>query len=891
VGLREAKDWPGAWISTGRQVDAPQPPLLNDAFWIRHAADGSPDPGGYRRWFRKTFEAGEGATAELVMSGDDQFAAWINGTAVLSSNGWQPAAAGDVSGALRPGTNEITVNLTNHQGTGSLIGVLRIREGESEQLIPTDASWGAQLDPASAWEPCHVTGPYGCQPWGAIQTRRTEVFLPAGIFRQEFLLEEKPVFAVLFASALGIVSPRINGQLASDQVLAPGWTDYNKRVHAAGMDVTGLLKKGANCLAASLGDGWHSGYLAFTGRRRCYSSPPALRLALICQMTDGSRKVVATDDAWTWSTGAVQANDLLMGTDTELGLAAQGWDSPDFKSDWSPVVVEKVDVPIHSHPAGAPRRQGEHPGKSVKTEPSRVQFDFGRNRVGWAKIKIKGKPGQKITLRHAEMLDGGELYTVNLRSARSTDTFVLAGSGVEVCEPEFTFHGFRYAEASSDQPFEVVGEPVQVLVHTDMEKTFAFSTSNPLLDALIENSRTSLEGNGLDIFTDCPQRDERAGWTGDAQVYAKTSHYLGDVAAITDKYLTDLLQDTQNEQGALGDVAPYAFVVSFGNAAWEDAGMIMPWTQWQMTGDLGSFEANRDPMKRFADHLCANRDADGLRPAGSYGDWLLLEGPQHSQLLATLWGSQSMARYSELLTASGEDSAAAWALKEARDMRDAVLRAFQQEDGRLVEKGQESQSFYSLFVNHALTSDPSEVASAAGHLVRLLESRKMTIATGFMGTSHLLPGLQKAGRSEDAYRVLLNEEFPGWLFQIKCGATSMWERWDSWHPERGFQDAGMNSFNHFWIGCVGEWMMGGILGIQPAKPGFEEVLLAPQPTRQMGHASGTYESVRGPIASSWKWEGDSLLVKGSLPAATKGRLELPGQEPILLGPGSFEARV
>ena len=481
--------------------------------------------------------------------------------------------------------------------------------------------------------------------------------LPAAYLRKPFTVDKPLRRAILFASALGVYELHLNGRPLNTDVLSPGWTDYRKRVHYLGYDVTSRLQTGANVLGAILGDGWYAGYLAFTGRRHYYGDKPRLVAQLLLEFADGSRQIVGTDGSWRAAYGPIREGDLLMGCVYDARREMPGWNVAAFDdSRWHPATVDaNVQANREAHPGLPIRRIQELRAKQVtEPQPGVYVFDLGQNMVGWVQLQAKGRAGQKVVVRHAEMLNpDGTLYTTNLRAAKATDTYYLDGGPKRAYEPYFTFHGFQYVEVTGLDYRPEAADVTGIVVHSDLPRTGLFECSEPLVNKLVENTVWGQKGNFLDVPTDCPQRDERAGWTGDAQVFMKTACLNMDGPAFFTKWLTDLCQDSQREDGGLGDVAPHVSIVGFGNTGWADAGVVCNWQMYQLYGDTRVVRRHYPALVRYMDYL-ARTSKDYVRGTGSFGDWLRLAGPQHSEAIGTAYYFYSTRRMADLAEAIGE---------------------------------------------------------------------------------------------------------------------------------------------------------------------------------------------------------------------------------------------
>ena len=754
-------------------------------------------------------------------------------------------------------------------------------------------------------------GEIGAQ-WIGVRKPRTREGLPVPMFRKEFRLAAAPVKARLYASAFGLVSMTVNGKPASEDLFAPGWTDYRKHVELVAWDVTALLREGDNALGAFLGEGWYAGNLVI-GHRNQFGSTPAFLAQLEVELADGSRMVVATDASWkSTENGPVRSSDFYQGETYDARLETPGWDEPGFDAKgWKKAVVVQ-DVPraaLCARTNAAIRRQAVlRPVRRTEPEPGRYVFDLGQNMVGVPRLALRGRPGGAITVRYAEMLNpDGTLYTANYRTARSTDTYVCRGLGVETYEPLFTFHGFRYVELSGDfaEPPEC-GDVEGVVIHTDMAKTGSFECSDPLANRLFSNLNWGQIGNYLDVPTDCPQRDERLGWTGDAQVFVRTAAFNRDVAAFFTKWTRDL-EDGQFANGAFPDVAPNVLGdAAGGRCGWGDAGVICPWTMYLVYGDEGILRARYDSMARwigFWKSRLSERGVVDYKGPWHYGDWLAVDcpvdengnpicgaAPTPPDLIATAYYARCAGIMAEVAKILGKraDARAFAALR--RKAVAAYRREYVTAGGRVAG---DTQTGYLITLGFGLVDDPALVARMMDRLVFLIESRKNSLTTGFLGTPLLCPVLTRFGRADVAYRLFRRREYPSWYFQILDGdATTMWERWNSYSSKHGFGDVNMNSFNHYAYGAIGEWMYETVGGISPAEPGFRTIRFAPVPGDGVTWARASIETRRGKASIDWKLVGGkgAMNVKIVVPPGARAILDLPGRESVEFPAGSYAVR-
>ena len=711
---------------------------------------------------------------------------------------------------------------------------------------------------------------------------------PAGppplYLRREFAVPDRPVRrARLYATARGVYQPRLNGARVGDAELAPGWTDYHRRLQYQVYDVTAQLRTGDNVLAAVVADGWWCGYVGFDPRRaaRHYGDSPAFLAQLVVDFADGSRRVVGTDADWTEGPGAIRSADLLMGEYTDARAGVSTWDSPGTAAGFRPVAVVDTDPgPLVAEPDHPVRVTREVPAVAVHDRGSgRYIVDFGQNLVGRVRLTLR-RPGagRRIVLRHAEVLDGGELYVANLRRAAATDTYLTGGAAVEVIEPWFSCHGFRYVEIANHPGGLSTSDIVARVLHSDTPWTGHFECSDATVNRLQANIGWSQRGNWVAVPTDCPQRDERLGWLADAQVFAPTASRNADVAAFFARWLRDVVGG-QDAGGAFRDVAPVVTLHQEAAPAWGDAGVIIPWHLWRTYGDRRVLERCFEAMVAWVAHIRRhNPDLRWRHRTGhAYGDWLQVGVSTPRDLLATAYFARSTQIVAEAAGVLGRPAVAA----EHRALHAAIAAAFVESyvgpDGTVAGG---TQTGYLLALAFGLL--PADlVPRAVAHLAADIEARGNRLTTGFVGTALLCPVLTEHGRADLAYALLHQEEFPSWAYSIRNGATTIWERWDGWTGPGGFQSPAMNSFNHYSFGSVGDWLYGRVAGIDqtPASVAYQELLLRPCPGGRLSWARAEQETVRGRVACGWSVEGGTLTVTATVPPGSTAVVEIPTPDP------------
>jgi alpha-L-rhamnosidase len=700
---------------------------------------------------------------------------------------------------------------------------------------------------------------------------------PCPYLRKGFEAAKPIAQARIYASALGVYQLFLNGKRVSDDVFRPGWTDYRKRIQYQTYDVTALLHQGANAIGMTVGDGWYCGHIAWAGRN-CYGPVPQGLAELRIDYKDGTSETIVSDETWKESAGPILMSDMLEGEDYDARKEMTGWSAPGFDdSAWHSAEAQPIgDVPLVAQYDQPVRRTGLlHPITVSEKPQGSYIFDLGQNMVGWARLKVSGQAGQQVRIRYAEVLNpDGTIYTTNLRKARATDNYTLSGKGEEVYEPSFTFHGFRYVELTG-YPGTPGKDAVEgVVAHTDAPHTNDFECSSPMVNQIQHNIVWGQKGNYLEVPTDCPQRDERLGWMGDAQIFVRTGAFNMNIARFMTKWTRDM-EDAQSHEGGYSDVSPRMADPADGAPAWADAGMIVPWTIYLHYGDKRILETHYDSMKRYIGFIdSANPDHRWIhRSSHNFGDWLSIHANTPPDVLATAYFAYSTWIMQQTARVLGREDDT----NKYRDLYMSIWDAFNQHyvdaDGKITG---DTQTCYVLPLAFGLLNEKRQ-AQAVEHLARNLEQHEWLLSTGFVGTGYLLPILSRYGRTDVAYRLLNNDRFPSWGYEIKNGATTIWERWDGWTTEKGFQDPGMNSFNHYAFGAVGEWMYHTVAGIDidPEHPGFKHIVMRPQPGGGLSWAKDTYHSLYGPIISNWKLVSGRFEWAVAVPPNTTATVYVP----------------
>ena len=752
---------------------------------------------------------------------------------------------------------------------------------------------------------------------------------PSPLLRHEFDLQADVDKARLYVTSLGIHRVSINGQPVTDELFNPGWSSYHHRLLAATYDVTALLSSGPNVVSGTLGDGWYRGRLGWDptgGDRARYGSDLGLIAQLEIDLTDGSSVRVVTNHEWLASTGEIRSADLYDGSVIDLQAQQPGWERAGFDAaGWVQVAVIPFDRSLIRLRTALPVREVETLSATILSQSAgKTILDGGQNLAGFVRLRVKGQSGDQVTVRHAEVLESdGTLHTRSLRSAKATDVYILAdGEEVEL-EPIFTFHGFRYAEVETDA--ELVSSEI-VSISSDLLRRGSFECSEPSLNKLHENVVWSQRGNFVSVPTDCPQRDERLGWTGDAQAFAPTACTLFDSEQFWASWLEDLALDQDDELG-VPSVVPDVVLEGeprFGRAGWADAATFVPWAVYESYGDAEILRRQFDSMRRWVDSLIARRGVDRVLPSAmQFGDWLDPDAPSDrpweakadSTFLANAFFSRSARLTAEAADLLGQSEVGSRYRLLADELADATWVRWQ-------DHITETQTGCAVALSFGIVPEVEQrrIEDALAELVRQSEGR---VATGFLGTPLVLHALAGGDRLDEAYQMLLRRQHPSWLYQVDMGATTVWERWDAIRPDGSIhpgvmmtppgmedeEDAGghMLSFNHYAYGAVVDWIYRHLAGIAPdrARPGYRHVVFAPRPPAGIEWARASVDGPLGPTSIEWHLgTGGELSADIVLPFGSSGTFIAPATEgsevisdgvtaghEVTLGPGSHRLSV
>ncbi len=814
----------------------------------------------------------------------------VNGKMVdVKEKAWQAFERQDILQYLKIGSNTVDVKISAErtasfkQNTGERLpgryaafaGLLslELKDGTSLNYPTSCGKWFAKSKEQKGWQQAKIAGELNDPNFGLDPGPLSK---PVAMMRKDFPLKRKVKSARLYISALGSYRAFINGKRIGNDEFTPEFTNYHKRLSYQTYDVTLLLNKGKNTIASFLADGWYGSPLSWHGEYDIFGSGPNMLLAeLHIVYKNGTSEKIISDGTWKTERSPILKSEIYSGEYYDARLEQSAWNSTGFDDNtWKQVQVIDYGYEHLSAQETTPVRLTKQikPTEIKKAGEQRWIIDMGQNLVGRVKLKMKGTEGKVVKLRFAEILSSPEsLYVENLRAATSTDSYVMKGNTEEEYTPAFTFHGFRYVELIG-YPGELTSKDIVAEAISSVENPTAYiETSSELLNKMYELGIWGQRGNFISIPTDCPQRDERLGYTGDGQVFWRTGSYNFDIASFTHKWMSDI-RDEQTPDGSFTNTAPAVPKNNQknGSPGWEDAGIIVPWTSWQQYGDKSIISENWEAMERYMDHV-ERKSNKYIRPGGFLGDWLAPDITTPNNLIATgLWGmtAKMMAQMAKA-TGKEEEADKYWALNEK--IRAAFQQTFIADDGTV---GSGSQTSYVIALHTGMI--PSELkATVVEKLVKAIEDRNWHVSTGFMGTPYVLFALSDNGRADVAYRLLQNETFPSWGYMIKNGATTWWERWNS---DTG--DPKMNSFNHYAFGSVVEWMYRAMIGINtlPEKPGFKEIIISPvfDTVGKITAAKGRYQSVYGEIVSEWRFETkDTLKLKVKIPANTRAKIILP----------------
>jgi len=805
---------------------------------------------------------------------------------VSSSNGKLSENLGDVwdSGKVASNaTNQIEFDGTQLVSKANYFWKVKVwDENGQESAWSAPANFSMGLLNFSDWKGLFISHDVGYDK----TDKYDSLYLPpARYLRKSFTPNKKVKRATAYTTALGLYELRLNGSKVGDAYFLPGWTDYDKRLYYQTFDITDQLQQGENVIGAVIADGWYAGYIGYglfvrlDKVREYYGVNPSFMGQIQIEYEDGTFETIASDTSWKSNQGAILEADILMGETYDARLEHSGWDTVGYDdSTWkAPKVYTYPNGKLEAHPGTLVKNTERlKPIEMTEPSPGTYVFNLGKNVAGITELKVEGPKGTKIRLRFGEILKSdGNIQTENLRMARATDTYILKGDGVEIWQPKFTYHGFQYVE--------VIGYPGKpnldaitglVLSSIKMDAS-TFSTSNTMNNTLFENIKTTQSANFFEVPTDCPQRDERLGWLGDAQTYMRSATYNSDVAAFMTKFLVDL-DDSQRWYGAYPNFAPFPYSRPNQYApAWMDAGIIIPYNMYKVYNDTRILEYMYEGMVKFM-RFQEDASTDFIRPGGgnNWGDWLSVnEETSHGYIGASFYGydAKLMAEMAEALGKS-EDATKYRRLFE--NIKKAFAKKYILENGYASE---DTQTTYALALYFDLFPDDLAKKGAA-RLAEKIEKNGFKFATGFLGTKHVMLALSKYGYNDLAFKLYQQKEYPSWGYSVENGSTSIWERWNSYtkdDAENSDLNANMNSFSHYAFGSVAEWMFLHAAGIDTEDSGYRNIIIKPAISKEMNFIKGSYKSINGTISTAWNWKGNKLIMNIEIPANTSAKVYIP----------------
>jgi alpha-L-rhamnosidase len=758
----------------------------------------------------------------------------------------------------------------------------RVRVWSDDMNEPSDwsetAFWEMGLLHDNDWKADWISAPLEQFPLESIQSP---------LLRHTFRVHSNVKRARMYATSLGLYEFELNGSRVGESYFTPGWTSYQTRLQYQTYDVTSLLTSGDNAVGAMLGNGWYKGNLAWSDKNNIFGDRTALLMQLHIQYEDGKEEIIITDANWKAAESPILMSEIYHGETYDARMEKLGWSTAKYDdAAWFPVETTQHSKTNLVAQENEPVRKIEelYPIAVITTPSGETVIDMGQNMVGWVRFTLQGEAGHEVTLQHAEVLDqAGNFYTDNLRNAKQAIRYICKGKEQEVFEPRFSFQGFRYVKLTGFTESIRLEDFTGVVLHSAMEATGSFQCSDPLVNQLQHNILWGQKGNFLDVPTDCPQRDERLGWTGDAQMFIRTSAHLMNVAPFFTKWLRDLAAD-QLDNGGVPYVIPHVLnEQDHSSAAWGDAAVICPWTIYQCYGDTRLLEQQYESMKAWVEYMRSQGDNEYLWNTGfHFGDWLGLDskpdsyvGATDRDLIATAFYAHSVSLFVKAakILQKQED------IKLYSDLHVQILNAFKQEfitpSGRLSVSTQTANLLVLMFD----LLDESAKNRAVKKLIELLEETKFHLTTGFVGTPYLNLVLSLNGNNDAAYQLLFQTDYPSWLYQVTKGATTIWEHWDGIKEDGSFWSKDMNSFNHYAYGAIGDWLYRCVAGIDidESKPGYKHFYIKPQPGPGLTWASAELESMYGRIHSEWRqMEQDTMDVRVVIPPNTTATVTLPG---------------
>lgn len=889
-----ATDWQGEWLAS--ETEVARTDRLAGLHWITGSGTLK---AGQERQFRWTFPSSGAGPAELCLSAHEIAGVWFNGQPVTAPQdgpvAWTQMAVYPLM--LAKGDNVLAVAVTRRTGFGVappvLAALVRHGPGMTQRLTSASPGWKSAAGAPDGWN----APAFADQTWadavkatGTLPIGEPWPVTPASRLRKAFSVARAVASARLHATAMGLYDPWLNGQPVGNHKLAPEFTDPSKRVLYQTYDVTAQLAQGENVLGFEVADGWYGGKFSTSGRFAFGPAPCRLLAQLEIEYVDGTRDVIATGPGWQIGDSPVRAASLYDGEVhdarmdrkdwTSSGAAVKGWRQAETALAPKVAVEPQLCPPIRA-------LETLKQTSIVRLAPGRFVVDFGQNFAGWPRLSLEAPAGTRVEMRFAEVLKAdGSVDQANLRTAWARDVYIAAGSGRETWEPRFTYHGFRYVELTGVPDDTAAWQLEGRVGYQDLGLTGNLRVGDPVVQKFWQNALWSQKSNFYGLPTDCPQRDERLGWMGDAQVFWPAAAYAMNVEAYTARVMEDM-RHGQSAKGAFPDcIPPFVPTMNLSSPGWADAGIILPHTAWRQSGSTGLITANWAAMDAYMGWIAAaNPDLLWQKGRGAdYGDWLSVDAnPMNpgsattpKDLIGTAFWASNASMMAQMAAATGNKTAAERYQALFHSIRTAFNTAFVKEDGTV---GNDSQTSHVLAIRFGLLT-PQATALSGRRLVDDIARRGNHLSTGFLGTPHILDALSMAGQESAAIGLLLQRSYPSWGYMVEKGATSMWERWNS---DAG--DVGMNSRNHYAFGAIGSFLFRRVAGIDAAEPGFARLAIAPIMDPRLGSGGATYHSVRGTIRTDWTAANGRFQLDVDLPAGVSGTVTLPGGRKVRSLPG------
>ena len=884
MGVMDSKDWSARWISSP-QVEMTQDPKQIDG-WYWHP-DGAKD--NQAVYFRTAIELPgdpDPHHTKFYITADNRYTLFVNGEKAAEGSDFKTLDRHILFGgkkALQAGRNVIAIAAANADGPAGLAaGVTVTLYGGKQIVVPltdwrcsTEAAenWQAPDFKADGWVKAAKVGPFGGGVWGEIDTQfdgpRRSFMLRKGV-----TLKGDVRRARAYVTGLGWYELSINGKRIDEDLFTPGWTQYEKRLQYQTYDVTDLLADGNNTIGAVLGNGWWSSGLGWAGghvRHAAEGENLRFLCQIVCEMADGSTRTIVTDPTWKTHASPILEDTIYHGVTYDARLAQPGWNRPGFDAaDW------QFAIAVEGHPfdqfcaqRGPTVRVTEvlKPVRVTEPKPGVYVLDYGQNHAGRPRLTVRAKAGTEITLRHAEILrPDGCVDQINLRSARATDRYICRGGGQEVWSPRFTYHGARYVQVTGLPKPPDKETVVSEVLHTAPPPAGTFTCSNDLVNRILTNVRWGLRSNLHSVPTDCPQRDERLGWMGDAQAFAPTACWLHDTALFWTKWSRDIA-DAQHENGATTGVSPTIVVQGYGRSAWADAVTVIPWVTYLYYGDTGILAENYEPMKAWVEHMRVHL-TEGLYLHDTWGDWVPVV-PTPTPPVSAAYGYYSTALLAKMAAALGKKTDAAEYARLAESMAEAYQKKFYDADAGAYRAGTQTANLLPLAFG---ITPPEARQTVADAVAKDVVEHGGHHTTGFLGTPVILPTLANYGRPDLAWQITATDAYPSLGYMVAKGATTIWERWNT-----DTEGPGMNSRNHFAFGSMAQWLFEGVAGLQPdpSAPGFKHTIIRPYVVGDLEWAEASQTTPYGELTSRWERKDGDLRLAVTVPANATATLHAP----------------